>query len=80
MFTAEEARKLVSENETRQKIIKEMIKDGEDAIKNKIRRGERYAFVMYGSGAHQWPEILEHFEKLGYKIITDETNVAEIQW
>lgn len=80
MISAEEARRLVKNNEKRQRLIKEYIKNGEETIKDRVEKGRRETYISYGSGSQQWPEVLEHFRKLGYRITTDETNIAKVEW
>ena len=83
-MNAEEARKLTAKNQERQEKIKKEIERGEKKIKSACENGRRRTDIYAGfviDGAPQYPEVLDHFRKLGYEIkYVYGTNIFDILW
>ena len=83
-MNAEEARKLTAQNKERQEEIKKLIERGEDSIKWACERGRRRTDITAGyviNGEPRYPEVVDHFKKLGYKIkYVYGTNMFDITW
>ena len=83
-MNAEEARKLTAQNKERQNEIKKLIKRGERGIKASCENGNRFHYLYAGyvnNGMPDYQEVVEHFEKLGYKAKYEYgTNVFKLTW
>lgn len=83
-MNADEARQLVKQHSKRQKKIKEIIETAEKYIKSECKRGRRKTSINAGyvdNGRPEYFEVLDHFEKLGYKIeYIYGTNLFYIIW
>lgn len=83
-MNANEARKLTEQNDKRQNEIKKLIKNGEEKIKWACEKGYRKTDIYAGyihNGRPMYPEVIIHFEQLGYKIEqVYGTNIYDIIW
>lgn len=83
-MNAKEARELTKQNKEREEKIIELIKRGEDSIKSACEMGKRRSDIYAGyciNGRPQYPEVVEHFERLGYELkYVYGTNIYEIFW
>lgn len=85
-MNAEEARRKTAENEERQMEIEKLIKKGEKSIESTVKRGyRRYITIFPGwcdnNGNPQYPEVIEHFRKLGYNVkFIYGTSLYEVRW
>lgn len=83
-LTAQEAKQISTSNEKRRTEIKNLIETGERGIKSACEKGRRYSTVYAGyvdGGKPEYQEVVEHFQKLGYKLEhLYGTNVFEIRW
>ena len=83
-MNADEARKLTAQNEERQNKIAKLIKEGEKKVKSACNNGKRETDIYAGyciNGRPRYPEVIEHFEKLGYKLnYVYGTNLFDIIW
>ena len=85
MITAKEARKLSSKNNKRKEKIEDLIERAEIIIKMTCEDGKRnsaiYAGYVDSNGTPAYPEVIEHFKDLGYKIkYCYGTNLFDIYW
>ena len=83
-LTAQEAKQISTSNEKRKTEIKNLIETGEMGIKSAYEKGRRYSTIYAGyvdGTKPEYQEVLEHFQKLGYKLEhVYGTNVFEIRW
>lgn len=81
-MNAEAARRLIAQHEERKKEINKRIKDGHKAIETACKNGRRVAYANYRKyEGFEYPEVIEHFEKLGYKVTkAHPTNMIDIEW
>lgn len=83
-MNADEARQLVKQHSKRQNEIEKRINQTEKDIKSACKRGRRETTCNAGyvdNGRPEYFEVLEHFEKLGYKIeYLYGTNLFDIIW
>lgn len=70
MFTAEMAREIVANNNERNEIIDELIKETEKNIRYACNRGERTTVIKDKKNRWDEPyvEVYEHFKELGFEI------------
>lgn len=86
MMNAEEARKRTSQNKERKVKIRELIREGEKNIEYAVERGYRREATVHpgyceNDGTPQYPEVIEHFKKLGYEVkYCYGTSIYEIRW
>ena len=83
-MNANEARLLTKQNVKRQNEITKLINDGERKIKYACENGKRQSDIYAGwvdNGRPRYPEVIEHFEKLGYELrYIYGTNLFDIFW
>lgn len=83
-LTAEQAKQISINNNKRKKEIKNLIETAEQGIKSACKKGRRHSTLYAGfidGGNPEYPEIIDHFKKLGYKLeLCYGTNVYDIRW